>query len=158
VSDCPSPDRRSLRRRYRAGDPGHGKVCHYTMRHRITSFQLLLRPGKIARDSRPDARKLFSAHPSAVTRHSSSHGRSALIRQSRPRGQRAGGLAVPGGKIRRRTQITWYITRPAADGDMFKRRAVAGNPMFTDQFGGPTRSDAAVPPGPHKRWTPTDTT
>jgi len=60
VSDCPLPDRSILRRRYRVGDPGHGKVCHHTMRHRITSFQLLLRPEKTARDSRRDCKETFS--------------------------------------------------------------------------------------------------
>ena len=59
MSDCPLPDRSVLRRRVRDGDPGHGKVCHHTMRHRITSFQLLLRQEKTARDSGLDARKLY---------------------------------------------------------------------------------------------------
>ena len=39
--DRPLPDRRSLRRRVRAGDPSHNMGRQGTMRHWITSFQLV---------------------------------------------------------------------------------------------------------------------
>ena len=38
-------------RRLLVGDPDHGKGCHRTMRHWITSFQLLLRPPQSAPNS-----------------------------------------------------------------------------------------------------------